>query len=193
MYSYVYPHRNSDFTWNLWFALSQYWVPLEVFTVDFFSVMRRVLCDNMHYKSSWILTGLWWKCSWLLIDVTIPVNHHHLSLFVWHSAIRFYFKRERHSFLFIRQFLCWALSKISIVSFLYSFSSILSALIKTTGDSAGNPVGLLVVSWSHLFFHCFCLLNLVMLINPFPASQWIPNFPLSAPLSATNWAPLHFP
>lgn len=147
----------------------------------------------MHYKSSKILTSLWWKCSWVLINVAIPVNHHNLSLFVWHSEIRFYLKKKRHSFLFITQFLYWALSKLSIVSFLYSFSSILSALIKTTEDSAGNPVGLLMVSWSHLFFHCFCLLNPVMFINPSPASHWIPNFPLSAPLFAPNWAPPNFP
>lgn len=79
------------------------------------------------------------------------------------------------------------------MSFLYPFSSILSVLIKTTRESAGNPVGLLTVSWSHPFFHCFCLLNLVVLISPSPASHWIPNFPLSAPLFAANCAPLHFP
>lgn len=123
-------------------------------------------------------------------------NHsccHHLILFVWHARICFYLKRERHSFLFIIQFLCRALSKLSIVSFLHPFSAILSVLIKTTRDSAGNPVGLLTVSWSHPFFPCFCLLNPVLLVNPSLASHWIPNFPLSAPVFGANCAPLHFP
>lgn len=90
------------------------------------------------------------------------------------------------------QLFCMALSKLTTVSFLCLFSSIPSALIKSTRDSAGNPVGLLMVSWSHCFFHCFWLLNLLSLVNRSPSCQWIPNFPLLAPLFAASFAPLLF-
>lgn len=124
-----------------------------------------------------------------LINVNVLTNCNHLSLFVRHSLICFYLKKKY--ILFVIQFLCMALSKLTTVSFLYLFSSIPSVLIKTTRDSAGNPVGLLIV-WSHCFFHCFCLLNLLSLVNPSPSRQWVPNFPLLAPLFAASFAPLLF-
>lgn len=78
-----------------------------------------------------------------LINVNVLANCNHLSLFVCHSLICFYLKKD---ILFMIQLFCMALSKLTTVSFLCLFSSIPSALIKSTRDSAGNPVGLLMVS-----------------------------------------------